>query len=338
MRKIVGIICGLSMYSSLFAQQNTADLTDISAMEKRVTVLEKITSALPTISGFVNMRYQYNGESNSFDIRRARLDLKGNLAAKLDYRFQMEFAGAKILDAYIRYKIDQRFNLQAGEFKIPFSMENIYSPSALETADNSMVISNLCNYNDISGISANGRDVGIGLYGSFIKRDGYNVIDYAVGIFNGNGINIKDDNKSKDFSGRLTISPMRHLSFSGSYYNGSYGKEDQTHGRMRAGAGAKWEDPHLLLRSEYIYGKTDGMESDGVYIVSGYFVHPKVQPILKYDYFLRDKSDSHTAENDFLIGMNYFPTKKLFLQLNYIYKRQHDKDVNSLTLQFFAMF
>ena len=88
MRKTVGIICGLSMYSSLFAQQNTADLTDISATEKRVTVLEKITSALPTISGFVNMRYQYDGESNSFDIRRAQLDLKGNLAAKLDYRFQ----------------------------------------------------------------------------------------------------------------------------------------------------------------------------------------------------------------------------------------------------------
>ena len=340
MRKVVGIIGGLFMYGSLFAQQNTADSTDISDMEKRMTSLEKITSALPKISGFINVRYQYNGESNSFDIRRARLDFKGDLATKLDYRFQMEFAGSpKILDAYLRCKIDRRFNLQVGEFKIPFSMENIYGPTTLETADNSMAISNLCNYNDISGISANGRDVGIGLYGGFIKKDGYNIIDYAVGIFNGNGINIKDNNKSKDFSGRLTISPMRHLSFSGYYYKGSYGKEGETHGRVRVGCGAKWEDLRLLLRSEYIYGKTGGIESDGVYIVAGYFVHPKVQPILKYDYFLWDKSDSHTAENDYLIGLNYFPMQKLRLQLNYVYKMlAARKDVNSLTLQFFALF
>lgn len=68
MRKVVVIIWGLFMYGSLFAQQNTADLTDISDMERRVTTLEKITSALPKISGFINVRYQINEESNSFDI------------------------------------------------------------------------------------------------------------------------------------------------------------------------------------------------------------------------------------------------------------------------------
>ena len=147
MRKVVVIIWGLFMYGSLFAQQNTADLTEISDMEKRMTAMEKIISELPKISGFINMRYRYNGESNSFDIRRARLDFKGDLATKLDYRFQMEFAGSpKLLDAYLRCKIDRRFNLQVGEFKIPFSMENIYGPTTLETADNSMAISNLCNY------------------------------------------------------------------------------------------------------------------------------------------------------------------------------------------------
>ena len=93
MRKIVYVILGLFMYNSLFAQENTAYSTDISDMEKRV---KKITSALPKISGFINVRYQYNGESNSFDIRRARLDFTGDLATKLDYRFQMEFAGRQI--------------------------------------------------------------------------------------------------------------------------------------------------------------------------------------------------------------------------------------------------
>lgn len=55
MRKVVVIIWGLFMYGSLFAQQNTADLTEISDMEKRMTAMEKIISELPKISGFINM-------------------------------------------------------------------------------------------------------------------------------------------------------------------------------------------------------------------------------------------------------------------------------------------
>lgn len=45
------------------------------------------------------------------------------------------------------------------------------------------------------------------------------------------------------------------------------------------------------------------------------------------------------VENDYLIGLNYFPMQKLRLQLNYVYKMlAARKDVNSLTLQFFALF
>lgn len=343
MKKKFVIILSLLASGSLSAQPDTVEIATLPALEKRMTALEKITSKLPKISGFINVRYQYsteNGNANGFDIRRARLDFKGDMAAKLDYRFQAEFAGTpKILDAYIRYRIDRRFNLQIGEFKIPFSIENAYAPSTLETADNSMAISRLCNYADISGIAANGRDIGMMFYGGFLKKNGYNLVDYAVGIFNGNGINIKDNNKSKDFSGRLTINPLRFLSFAGSYYNGRYGKEGETHGRMRVGVGAKWEDSRLLLRSEYIYGKTGGVESDGVYAVAGYFIRPKFQPVLKYDYFLQDKSDSSTAENDYSIGLNYYPIKALRLQANYTCKKPAArKSIHLLALQFFAIF
>lgn len=322
MKKIVILILSLFACGQLLAQSDSLETATLPVLEKRMTVVEKITSKLPKISGFINVRYQYSAESgnaNGFDIRRARLDFKGDMAAKLDYRFQVEFAGTpKILDAYLRYRIDRCFNLQVGEFKIPFSIENAYAPSTLETVDNSMAISRLCNYADISGIAANGRYLGVMFYGGFIKKNGYNLIDYAVGVFNGYGINIKDNNKSKDFSGRLTISPLQHLSFAGSYYYGRYGKEGETHGRMRAGA--KWEDSRLLFRSEYIYGKTGGVESDGVYAVAGYFVHPKFQPVLRYDYFLQDKSRSSTAETDYSVGLNYYPIKVLRFSANYTYK------------------
>lgn len=341
-KTVLLVLIGLAGAGLLSARTDTTLIAP--TLEKRISALEKIAAGLPEISGFINMRYQYSdadGGSNSFDIRRARLDFKGNMAARLDYRFQVEFAGSvKILDAYVRYKIDPRFNVQAGEFKIPFSLENVYGPTTLETVDNSMAISRLCNYSDVSGISANGRDIGVGFYGGFIRRNGYHIIDYAVGLFNGNGINLSDNNKSKDFSGRLTINPLRYLSFAGSYYNGSYGREGETHGRVRAGAGARWDDRRLLVRSEYIYGKTGGMESEGVYAVAGYFVHPKFQPLLKYDYFQQDKTLAATKENDYTIGLNYYPIKALRLQANYTYKAMGAglRDINYVAFQFFAVF
>jgi len=342
MKKIIVLFAGLWAYGSV-AAQTIASNGDLASLEKRVDRVEKTLSKLPKVSGFLNMRYQWNGSdrSNAFDIRRARISLKGDLNPNFDYTLQVEFAGSpKILDAYIRYKVARQFNIQAGEFKIPFSMENAYSPTALETSENAMAISRLCNYSDISGTASNGRDVGVALYGGFWKKEGYNILDYNVGVFNGNGINVKDNNKAKDFSGRLTVNPTRHLSLSGSYYYGTFGKQEETtHNRRRVAAGIRWEDQRLLVRSEYIYGRTAGMNSEGVYAVAGYFVHPKWQPVLKYDYFRLDKSDVKTKDNYYLVGLNYYPFAFMRLQANYTYKDMGTgDDAHMFALQFFAMF
>ena len=140
----------------------------------------------------------------------------------MDYRLQLDVSSSpKIMDAFVRLKFHPMFNVQAGQFKLAFSLENPYSPLALETLDNSQVISYLSGFNDLSGNKAAGRDMGIAVYGGFFQQDGYNIIDYIAGFYNGNGINLKDNNKHKDFSGRLEIHPIRALTLSASYYNES---------------------------------------------------------------------------------------------------------------------
>ncbi|MBQ8424082.1 MAG: porin [Coprobacter sp.] len=346
MQKIVSCMLIIVLTAgTVSAQTDTMLVERVSTNEKEITKLKKIVSKLPRISGFINFRYQYsdkNGGSNSFDVRRARLDFKGNISTKVDYRLFLEFSGTpKVLDAYVRWKIDRRVNVQVGEFKIPFSLENTYGPTTLETIDNSMAISKLCNYSDLSGMSANGRDIGIGLYGGFLPRDGYNIVDYAIGVFNGNGINISDNNKAKDFSGRLNINPLRSLTLSASYYYGRYKKSGATYSidRERVAAGAQWVDNKWLVRSEYLYGKTADTKSEGVYAVVGYYVHPQVQPLLKYDYFKSDKALDSSRESDFTVGLNYSPIKWIRLQANYTYKLISGSDnVNYLALQLFAIF
>lgn len=307
----------------------------------RITKLEKITEKLPQISGFVNIRYQYNGsdETNSFDLRRARINLQGNIVKPLTYRFQVEFANnPKILDAYLQWKINDYLNIRAGQYKIPFSLENPYSPTNLEVMDNSLVISGLSGYADVSGISANGRDIGAGVNGSFFNRDGYSIVNYSLGVFNGAGINRSDANRAKDFSGMLSVNPIRALSIAGYHYNGRTGAQGETFKRIRMGFGAKYDDGIWLVRSEYIWGKTGDMKSEGAYAVFGYHVHRMIQLIAKYDYFKRDLADKDTCQHNYTGGVNFIPLKYLRIQVNYVRKTLPIGKSDHAGIQVFGIF
>ncbi len=277
------------------------------------------------MSGFTHVRYQYNGatDAGGFDVRRARLDFRGDVAPAFGYRLQVEFAGSpKILDAYFQWKPTGRFSFRAGQFKIPFSMENAYAPAALETVDNSLVITALSGFNDVAGVSANGRDIGVMAGGGLMPREGFSLVEWSVGVFNGSGINTADKNKQKDVSGIVTLRPTRHFSVAGYHYNGHAAGTDgeATIRRLRTGGGVKYDDGRWLARGEYLWGRTGVLRSHGVYGVVGYFVHPKVQTVLKYDWFTRDMTDSDTRLTYFTAGVNYLPVKNIKLQLNYSYR------------------
>ncbi|MDD5315157.1 MAG: porin, partial [Bacteroidales bacterium] len=120
MKKTILTITACTMVL-LTAQPVQAQVSDLEA---RTTKLEGIVSKLPKMSGFINLRYQYEDQTNSFDIRRARLDFRGNPVKWFDYRLQVDFASSpKIIDAFVRLKISPMFNLQAGQFKLAFSLE-----------------------------------------------------------------------------------------------------------------------------------------------------------------------------------------------------------------------
>jgi hypothetical protein len=201
-------------------------------------------------------------------------------------------------------------------------------------------VSRLNSYNDISGIKANGRDIGAMLYGDlFPSADrSFYYLSYQVGVFNGNGINTKDDNNRKDFAGLLKIHPLKELTLSAGHYQGSYGKLHEEHVRIRTSAGAEWKDKHLTLRSEYLHGNTAGIKSNGVYALAAWSVNRYIQPLLSYDYFEEDQSkDEH--QNNFQVGVNITPVKRLRIQAAYTYQDYHvAKDIHLVELQSFIEF
>ncbi len=295
------------------------------------------------ISGYLQALYtleyaESKTENSSFRIRRARLSFAGKIAENkkvgiADYRLQVDFAESpKIVDAWVRYRPFTQLGIQVGQFKIPLSIENSeYAPLKLEFIDYSLVVQRLVKMSshDITGISSAGRDCGAQLYGGFVKRNNYSIINYNLAIFNGNGINSKkDNNHSKDFVGRLMICPLKDLTIAGYYQygEGNFGDKEYLE-YQRYGGGIAYNGRHAFVRSEYLRGNTGTLLSEGTYASAGWKFHtPKAgygSVGVRFDYF-DENIRNRAREFNYTLGVAYQPWRYMRLQLNYTIKQyQH---------------
>lgn len=293
---------------------------EVSALKSKSAKWDKFMAALPKISGYAQLGYEWSETSSSFFIHRVRLSLSGDIvASKLDYRIQFEFKSPKIVDVFIRYRPFDELNFQLGEYKVPFSIENPdYGPLIYEFIEYPISLRRLMAFDDISGLSSSGRDMGLQAYGGFFKRDGYSILNYNFGVFNGEGINTWDKNKSKDIAARLTIIPIKGLQFSGSYYWGEYGKDYLK--RVRYGAGVCYDKGPVVVRGEYIYGTTGSLDSDGWYAIAGYRPTPKWLTSVRYDTFRENVDLSSTRQTNYTAALSWQPVKYFRAQFNYTYE------------------
>lgn len=300
---------------------------------------------MPRISGFVQGMYQANlsdeGElkDNTLRMRRVRLSVDGNLSKTVSYKIQGDFSRSPMLvDAFIKYKPCREFAIQLGQFKTPFTIESPINPVNLEIFDYGEAVQQLGGYKDVCGVGALGRDLGLMATGSLFPVEGeegykYSIVDYSIGVFNGNGANQLDNNNSKDLVGRLDVHPgLKEITLSGSYYYGKYTKDENIDcTRNRWAAGAQYNDGKFLLRGEYIGGKTGYApslipedlgyyNSNGYYGVVGYNFQAgeqKIMPVLRYEHFTKDAGIVNGGTNWYTAGINYWPLKSVNCKLDY---------------------
>lgn len=324
-RLLLTIIALAGVVQSSFSQADADSLTvRVAALEKQTASLKHKIDLMPTISGFIQLGYTWDdAQTSNFNVKRARVKLEGALARNLDYRLQLEFASPKIVDAYIRYRPFNQLNIKFGEFKVPFSIESTdYLPLNTEAIDAPTVVRKLVGYDDVCGVNATGRDIGLALYGGFLKRDAFSIINYDVAVMNGEGINLKDRNRSKDVVGRLTVQPLRALKISGSYYWGEYGPNYVK--RTRYAVGLSY-DNRLVVRSEFIGGTTDSLRSCGLYAIVGWHFGTVWTPFVRYDAFKEDTASAATLQNNYTVGVAWQPVKYLRCQLNYTFTDYRDR-------------
>jgi len=221
-----------------------------------------------------------NPGHDSFFVRRARLALAGRLFKYYAFRIEEEFAnGPKLNDAFINVQYYKPAQFIFGQFKVPFSMEEMHSDNWIDFMERS-----------IANKIAPSRDIGMMFHGPISDDRLY----YQVGYFNGYKKNAVDVDDGKDLSGRVVVSPFLKSginAFKGLRLGGSftYGNENltasqwwnsgkwntaagttymamdnnviQSGRRTRGGLELYWDWGSTKLQSEYMIVKLDGLEN-----------------------------------------------------------------------------
>ena len=266
------------------------------------------------LSGWAQTRYTNGvGTTNPLEIRRARLAVDGNLTPKASYRVQIDAVRSPVLlDARFDYAPRPYAKVTVGQFKIPFGQENLTTARDLISIERSLVGLSLVPGRDTGN---NGRDIGLQLAGNIVRGDGRPVFDYAVGFFNGAGINRRDDNRRKDVGGRLVFYPFAGFSLAGDYYNGASGEKEVS--RERAGVEVAYARKLYSLRGEYIWGHDGPVRKYGWYSQFAYRFRPKWEALARFDTYDPKRRAGKDVTNTYLFGVNWYLLNWVKLQANY---------------------
>lgn len=167
-----------------------------------------------------------NHPPNSFLMRRARFILEGKLEKYFDYRFEGDFADTTstiLRDGYIRiHRIDE-LQLTFGQFRQPFSQEEMRLDNTQDFVERSLV-NNL----------APSRSPGIMISGTINKG----AFEYQLGAYNGKGLLVQNNNGTPDTALRLRFAPWKNgnnFLAKGLYFGGAYGQGRSFNGQSVRG-------------------------------------------------------------------------------------------------------
>ena len=333
-------------------------ITD-SVAQKEQTTWEKIISHMPKFSGYLQTGWNWSKTSatgsranSSFQAKRLRLIMDGNVGEKVDFRLQIEafngIAGStngngqktvQVMDAFATLKLMPELKIRAGQFYTPLGYENYdISPKTLETVDFSNIVYRMACRNPYEyNVIDYGRDLGVMIMGdAFDSGKGFRYLHYDLALTNGSLPTKDDRNSSKDVYASVTVRPMKYFNIKTTYNYGRYstqnigGSTGVGSGKYspmnRMVVGAWYNDPQGLdLRAEYglMKSKVDGIkfiDEQGAYFLAAYHLN-KWLPMVRWDMY-KDSSEQGAA--GVVTGNNKTTTNnynRILLGVNYqLYK------------------
>lgn len=306
----------------------------------------------PTVFGYVKTLHQSNFDTGQgeFAIVHARIGVKGSLNKNLNYRIftdlnrllntnvtgsdsdgdgqlndvKLNFRSV-LLDAFFNLKLTDNLNFSIGQYKIPFSTSNLRSPVDMVFINRPLTTS----------VTPALRDIGLTFYYS---NNSIIPIEVSAGVFNGSGENVKENDKTMNYSTRLVIKPSDYFSLSGNFYGGKINTTDVS--IFDFGAHVKLNN--VLIDAEFVTRKNEipnggEFSSNGFFIYSGYifetdfWIVNSITPLIRFDSY-----DPFTIiDNDELkritVGVNFGLTDKNVtgIRLNYEARDTSNRVINT---------
>lgn len=280
------------------------------------------------VSGYVQVHYISDQEEiDQFRIRRARFKFSGDAGENIHYSLEVSTGKSPgLTKAYIDIDYCSWAKLRFGQFKSPFSHEELTSSKKILTVERSQIVRKIDASED-RGLQVSGK---------------YAFLKYEVGVFNGEGKS-NDTNDNKDIAGRVIITTaLDGLQFGVSGYRGMVSTAPRLE-KNRTGVHVVFDTRSLSLRSEYILGEGNGVneaEMEGWYVQFAYKLIPSLMAVLKYDTFDPDNDTPDDQTNDTTIGMNWYLNKSTLLKVNYLFRDEESVSIknNLLATQFQVIF
>lgn len=306
--------------------------------------------------GYAQSTYYYSRKAgvdkNALDIQRVILMADAHLTRRLSFFLMYDAVKSEMHEYYAQYEVAPFMKLRVGQYKQPFTLESILSPTYMSTIqfDPSVLY--------LAGIATDplmgnnvARDAGVMLTGDFLNNGERDLLNYSIGVFNGPGMNIKENNNQKDVAGMLQYKPTKDILLEGSFLVGTghaqlpspFGLFPQgyNYSRHRWNVGIEAKLSPLYLRAEYIQGYDGGVHSRGGYVNMLYRIFKNCDLMLNWDN-LDKNTDTSRAEqqalydaggfvtrlNTYTAGMQWWFHKRCRLQGQFIYTKPRVGDIS----------
>lgn len=164
-------------------------------------------------------QFQFNSTSvedeptSTFEQRRVRLGAALVIDEWIEGSVEADFAMGEleVKDAYMNLAFAPQFQIQAGQFKKPFSRLELFSSSKIFPIERGVRIRGVDvqreHYELLDASGYLSREIGAQVHGEL------GPVGYAAGVFNGSGADSPDVNDAKSYAGRLTYRPLATLPF-----------------------------------------------------------------------------------------------------------------------------
>lgn len=325
--------------------------------ERQTAKTARDTTLYGTVQLRANVQDNHHSGSpkSSFDIGTALIGVRGNLyrdyneGKNLDYQLSYGYSkrndgsnnsNFNLLDAYLRYHAfstnagleTPRLNLTLGQQLLPFGLD-VQSPEDLRpTITTASSLNSLGLFTRQNGFIVRGDVKPFVDYAANYRAP---LLEYALGVTNGNGSNKADDNDGKEFVARAAFtlpvdyaSWLRELKLGLSYINGeskiaAAGIVEDKATRDRFGIDLYYNHAPFGVTYEYVQGYTDFIsastavvqeaKAEGhtltVFYTLGDQFYNSIKSNAKFDdfwpkslqgYYRYDRFNPNTKQNDYL--------------------------------------